>query len=74
MSYAIAKEPTFIDPHRLYAIRSFWSASGISPTRIRVAKRRGIELKTVDVGKRKFVRGADGIAFIEALAAAGGDD
>jgi hypothetical protein len=62
-------EPSFVDPSRLYSIRGFWTASGISPTRIRQAKRHGVELPTLLVGKRKFVRGADGIAFIERLAA-----
>ncbi len=61
--------PSFIDPERVYALREFISASGISYTAIRNAKRRGIELSTLKVGKRVFVRGRDGIHFIEQLAA-----
>jgi hypothetical protein len=61
-------EPSFIDPSRLYSIRGFWNASGVSPTRIRLAKRQGIELPTIEVGRRKFVRGTDAIEFIERLA------
>lgn len=62
------REPSYIDPTRLYSLRGYWNASGISPTRIREARRLGIELPTLLVGRRKFVRGADGIAFIERLA------
>ena len=62
------REPSYIDPGRLYTLRGFWAASGVSPTRVRAAKRRGIMLPTLDVGKRKFVRGSDAIAFIEKLA------
>ena len=68
MAHPTAREPYFIDPDCLYALRGFWAASGISPTRIREAKRVGIELPTLEVGKRKFVRGHCGIEFIERLA------
>jgi hypothetical protein len=61
-------EPSFIDPNRLYTRRGFIVASGLSETRIREAKRRGIELPWLLCGKRKFVRGVDAIAFIERLA------
>jgi hypothetical protein len=63
--------PTFIAPERLYTLRGFQEASGISQTRMREARRRDIELPTLSVGKRKFVRGTDAIAFIERLAANG---
>lgn len=68
MASLAAGSPSYIDPDRLYAIRGFWAASGISPTRIREAKRCGIELPTLEVGKRKFVRGHLGIEFIVRLA------
>jgi len=68
MATLTSREPSYIDPARLYSIRGFWAASGISPTRIREAKRQGIELPSLEVGKRKFIRGAQGIAFIEQLA------
>lgn len=63
------KTPTsFIAPDRLYTLRGFHAASGISSTRLREARRRGIHLLTLEVGRRKFVRGADAISFIESLA------
>jgi hypothetical protein len=65
---ATTKTPSFIDPTRLYSLRQFVADSGISLTRIRRASREGIELPKVRVGKRVFVRGDDGIAFIERLA------
>jgi hypothetical protein len=45
--------------------------AGISEQRLFQAKRKGIELPTVNVGRRVFIRGADGIRFIEKLAEAG---
>jgi hypothetical protein len=36
---------------------------------VREARRVGIELPTLDVGRRKFVRGSDAIWYIEQLAA-----
>ena len=67
MHQTSTKQPSFIDPHRLYTRRGF-IASGISETRIREAKRLGIEISTLSVGKRLFYRGADCIAYIEQLA------
>lgn len=63
--------PSFIAPERLYTLRGFYEASGISQTRVREARLRGIELPMLSVGKRKFVRGYDAIAYIERLAADG---
>ncbi len=71
-SLSATREPSFIDPARLYSIRGFHAASGISETRVREAKRMGIPLPAVEVGKRKFIRGVDAIAFIERLAAVEG--
>ena len=62
------KRPREIAPERLYPLRAFHEASGIAPTRIREARLQGLVLQTVNVGKRKFVRGSDGISFIERLA------
>jgi hypothetical protein len=62
--------PTFIDPERLYSLRGFVESSGVSLTRIREASRSMIELRVLRAGKRVFVRGCDGIEFIERLAAA----
>jgi hypothetical protein len=61
--------PSFIDSSRLYSLARFIRDSGLSYTRIQLAKRDGIELKMVACGRRKFVRGRDGIDFIERLAA-----
>lgn len=61
-------ETSFIAPERLYTLQGFVDASGIARARIYHARRVGVNLPTVDVGRRKFVRGGDAIAFIEALA------
>ena len=66
--HATTDRPTFIAADRLYSLRRFVSDSGLSYTRISQAARAGIELPLVACGKRKFVRGADGIDFIERLA------
>ena len=62
--------PTFLDPERLYSLRGFVESSGVSLTRIREASRSKIELRVIRAGKRVFVRGRDGIEFIERLAVA----
>lgn len=64
-----ASETSYIAPERLYSLRGFQQASGVTATRIHHAKRAGIDLPTLAVGRRKFVRGSDGIEFIEKLAA-----
>ena len=61
--------PSCIDADRLYSLARFIRDSGLSYTRIQLAKRDGIELNMVACGRRKFVRGRDGIDFIERLAA-----
>lgn len=60
--------PTFIAPDYIYPLKGFYACSGITPARRSEARKLGIELPTIEVGRRKFVRGADGIAFIERLA------
>ncbi len=69
MAAHTTREPSFVDANRLYSLKGFYNASGVSPTRVREARRMGIKLPTLDVGKRKFVRGSDAIWFIEQLAA-----
>jgi hypothetical protein len=66
---ANTRNPSFLDRGRFYSLRQFITDSGISSDRIRRARQAGIVLPLVIVGKRVFVRGDDGIAFIEALAA-----
>jgi len=68
MATGIRKPTSYIDPERLYTLSGYQQSSGIAKTRIREARLQGLVLKTVDVGKRKFVRGRDGIDFIEKLA------
>ncbi|MBA3480331.1 MAG: DNA-binding protein [Pirellulales bacterium] len=60
--------PSFLDPNRLYTLRGFQQASGISSTRMREARLQGIRLPAINVGRRKFVRGLDAIAYVERLA------
>jgi len=62
---------TFVAPEKLYMLRGFHAASGISSTRMRQAKWLGIYCPMLDVGKRKFMRGLDAIRFIEHLAKSG---
>lgn len=68
MATAQTREPSFLAPERFYSLTGFQAASGVSATRIREARRAGITLPTLEVGKRKFIRGADAIAFVERLA------
>lgn len=63
-----AREPSHIAPDYLYTLKGFQAVSGISPTRIREARRRGVEVNWINVGRRKFLRGVDAIAFILELA------
>ena len=69
MSTISVREPSFLDANRLYSKRGFHAASGVSETRVRLARQKhGIELPYLICGKRKFIRGADAIRFIELLA------
>lgn len=68
-AYAANTKP--IHPESLYPYGAFIRCSGLSKTRIREARLQGLELVTVDAGRRKFVRGADGILFIQQLAELG---
>ena len=63
------KQASFIAPERLYSLRGFYGDSGVSDTRRREAARQGVVLPTLEVGRLKYVRGHDGIAYIEKLAA-----
>lgn len=68
MVRATTEAPTYIAPERLYSLRGFQEAAGVSATRMLEARRRGVNLITIDVGRRKFVRGTDAIAYLERLA------
>jgi hypothetical protein len=69
MATATNRLTVFLDPTRLYTIRGFHIESGVSPTRVREAKRLGVALPCFEVGKRKFIRGRDAIDYIERLSA-----
>lgn len=73
MAKGKSHDPSFIDPGRLYTLRGFQVASGISSTRMRSARAQGIACPMLEVGKRKFIRGSDAIDYIIRLAAAGRD-
>lgn len=68
MATVSTKSPSFIAPERLYSIKGFQAHAGISSTRMRMARQRGVDLPKLEVGRRRFVRGSDGIAYLEALA------
>jgi hypothetical protein len=40
----------------------------VTPSRIGEARRNGVELRSLKVGRRVFIKGTDGIEFIERLA------
>jgi hypothetical protein len=60
--------PTVILADALYPRRGAITSSGVSETRIREAARAGVLMPWIVVGKRKFIRGADLIWYIEELA------
>jgi hypothetical protein len=68
MSKPGKQPPSFIAPERLYTLKGFQTASGMSTTRLFEARKIGIVLPRIILGKRHFVRGSDAIAFIERLA------
>ena len=65
------RPPSFIDPDRLYSLKGFQEASGISATRIREGRLQGVEPRWIEVGRRKFLRGVDAIDLVEQLSALG---
>ncbi len=72
MATYTTREPSFLDANRLYSLKGFSNASGVSPTRVREARRlHDLQLPTLEVGKRKFIRGSDAIWYIEQLAKLG---
>jgi hypothetical protein len=68
MIVAPTNRPTFLAPERLYSIRGFCRASGLSYSRLREAARAGVEIPTFRVGKRKFIFGGDAIDLVRQLA------
>ena len=45
-----SKEPSFIAPERLYTLKGFIAASGVSATRMREARRAGVTSPVLEVG------------------------
>lgn len=68
MLSATTRCPGVIHPDSLYSRRAFITTTGLSETRLREAKKRGIQPRKIWVGKRNWIRGRDAIAFIELLA------
>jgi len=57
-----------IIPGGIYTLGAFQRATGIGDSIRRLAARNyGIELKLMRIGRRKFVRGEDGLAFLESM-------
>ncbi len=65
---SITKERSFLAPERLYSLRGFQEAAGISMTRMREGRQVGVDLPRMKVGRRVFIKGADAIAYLERLA------
>ncbi len=68
---AYAKDTQPILPDALYPYSAFIRCAGVPKSKIREAKLAGIELETIDSGRRKYVLGHVGIAFIQAMAKRG---
>lgn len=68
MATAAAANTSYLDPACLYTYSGFITCSGISKSRIREARLRGVKLPAMKVGKRLYIRGRDGIEFVEKLA------
>lgn len=64
---ATASQTSYLDPERLYSLSGFISETGISQSRLYEARKFDIEPEKLNVGRRVFIRGRDGIAFIEKL-------
>ena len=71
MSASTKRSPSFLAPDRLYSLRGFQEASGISATRMREGRLAGVHPNWILVGRRKFLRGVDAIDFVERLSAVG---
>ena len=62
------RTPSMIEPKALYSIQGFRACAGFTPTRMWELAKIGLRPETINVGRRKFIRGADAIAYIEAAA------
>ena len=67
-SLSKSSRTTYLAPERLYSLAGFVKATGVSLSRIRLARRAGLEFPTVRVGKRAFVLGSQAIEYLLQLA------
>jgi hypothetical protein len=58
-----------IEPDTLYPLVTWRETTGIGRNSEARARRLGIHLSVLHVGRCKFVRGSDGIEFLHAIAA-----
>lgn len=65
---ARSKPVGYVDRRRMYMRSAFFSDLGLGRTVLRQARRAGIELPTLRVGKMLLVDGADGIEFLRRVA------
>jgi len=61
----VPKADGFIDPHRLYTRRAALGAVGVGMNTMRAARRAGIELRTLPVGKQLLCLGRDVISYLQ---------
>jgi hypothetical protein len=66
----VRRSATLIDPTCLYTRRHFLEVTGLTRHNLYAAADLGVQLKTIDLGSRLYVEGADGIAFIKEYAVA----
>ena len=67
-AYTRPAPPSLILPDALYSLHQFKLASGLGDSSIAKARAKGVELRTLRVGRVKYVRGSDAIEFIESAA------
>lgn len=58
-------------PDGRYSLPAFRSITGLSESTMRLARRRGVDLETYTVARRKFARGSDAIDYLDRVAKLG---
>jgi len=58
----------YIAPDRIYLRAAFLQTTRLGLSTVRKFRRLGIDLPTLTIGQQVFVRGSDGIAWLEAVA------
>lgn len=66
-----AAEAVGLVPEGVYSLPAFRSITGISESTMRLARRRGVDLPTTTVARRKFARGSDAIDYLDRVAKLG---